>query len=124
SKILKALEIARDEKIIGRSFEAKVTVYPEAPTMNLFESLNTDIRQLLIVSDLEIKPVEIAQSEGALDIDGLAVKVEHAPGETCERCRIISEEVGTHEDALTLCDRCYGIVKEHFPEALAPENQE
>src|SRR5699024_2864522 len=124
SKVLKALEMARDEKIIGKSFEAKVTLYPSTETLELLEKLHADMRQVLIVSDLEIKPEEEAAKDGAENIDGLYIKVEHASGETCERCRIISPEVGSHEDAPTLCNRCYHIVKEYYPEILDSEENE
>lgn len=121
SKVLKALEMARDEKIIGKSFEAKVTLYPTEETKDLLDSLNTDIRQVLIISDLEIKSEEDLEKDGADTVEGLGIKVEHAHGETCERCRIISPEVGTHVDAPTLCDRCYNIVSEHYPTLLTNE---
>ena len=124
SKILKALEVARDEKIIGKSFEAKITLYPNEETKALLTSLDTDVRQILIVSDLEIKPEELAKEDGATNVEGLQIKVEHAAGDTCERCRIISTEVGSHEDAPMLCDRCYEIVETHFPEVLESSEEE
>ncbi|WP_028273785.1 isoleucine--tRNA ligase [Atopococcus tabaci] len=115
--VLKALEVARNAKEIGKSFEAKVTLYPNETTKQLLESMNTDLRQVLIVSELDIKELSEAP-ENAMEFDGMSVLVEHKHGETCERCRIISEEVGTIEEAPTLCGRCYSIVKEHYPEAL------
>ena len=121
SKVLKALEMARDEKIIGKSFEAKVTLYPTEETKDLLDSLNTDIRQVLIISDLELKSEEDIEKDGAETIEGLGIKVEHAHGETCERCRILSPEVGIHLDAPELCDRCYNIVSEHYPALLTNE---
>ena len=119
--VLKALEEARNEKIIGKSFEAKVTLYPNQETKELFDSLEANIAQLLIVSQLEIAEVGSQVPEQAVANDKVAVVVEHAHGETCERCRAIKEEVGTIEEAPTLCQRCATIVKEHFPEALVAE---
>jgi len=115
--ILKALEVARDAKEIGKSFEAKVTLYPNDIKRELLQNMNTNLRQVLIVSDLEIEDLSESPEE-ALEFEGISILVEHKHGETCERCRIISEEVGTFEEAPTLCHRCYSIVKEHFPEAL------
>ncbi|MGY3724565.1 Isoleucyl-tRNA synthetase [Granulicatella balaenopterae] len=122
--VLKALEEARNEKIIGKSFEAKVTLYPTQEVADLFATIQSDIAQLLIVSDLEVAPVGTAHPENALVENGIAVVVEHAQGETCQRCRAIKVEVGTLEDAPTLCNRCAAIVREHFPEALLPEEAE
>lgn len=119
--VQKALEEARNDKKIGKSFEAKLTIYPTAPTRDLFASLNSNIEQLLIVSDLEIAGDKHDAPETALQFESLAIVVEHAPGETCERCRAIKEDVGTNATAPTLCERCAGIVLENFPEALVPE---
>lgn len=122
--VQKALEEARNEKIIGKSFEAKVTLYPTEQTKDLFVSLNSNLAQLLIVSNLEIaESIEDAPSH-AVHSESVAVVVEHAHGETCERCRAIKEDVGSNENAPTLCARCAAIVEEHFPEALVPETEE
>jgi isoleucyl-tRNA synthetase len=48
----------------------------------------------------------------------MAVLVEKATGETCQRCRAVKEDVGSHEKLSNLCHRCATIVEENFPEAL------
>ncbi len=50
----KALEEARNEKVIGKSLEAHLTIYPNAEVKELLEGLNTNLAQLLIVSALTI----------------------------------------------------------------------
>jgi len=122
--VQKALEEARNQKIIGKSFEAKVTLYPTEQTKDLFVSLNSNLAQLLIVSDLEIAESIDDAPINAIRSESVAVVVEHAHGETCERCRAIKEEVGSNEQAPTLCARCAAIVEKHFPEALIPETEE
>lgn len=117
--VLKALEEARNDKLIGKSFEAKVTLYPDEVTDVLFKSLDTDLAQLLIVSQLEIMPVGTTPDERALTFDQVAVLVEKAEGEVCERCRAVKKDVGSHKDLPTLCHRCAEIVEENFPEAVA-----
>ncbi|MCA9765846.1 MAG: isoleucine--tRNA ligase [Carnobacterium sp.] len=119
--VQKALEEARNDKKIGKSFEAKLTIYPTKQTRDLFTALNSNIEQLLIVSDLIIAEDKKEAPETALKFDSLAIVVEHAHGETCERCRAIKEDVGTIEIAPTLCERCAKIVSENFPEALVLE---
>ena len=119
--VQKALEEARISKIIGKSFEAKVTIYPTTPTRDLLAALNSNVEQLLIVSDLEIAGDKNDAPATALKFDSLAIVVEHAHGETCERCRAIKEDVGTNPLAPTLCERCAGIVLENFPEVLQAE---
>lgn len=118
-KVLKALEVARNEKIIGKSFEAKVILYPNKEIKDNLDNLDANIGQLLIVSQLEIKSPDEEPSESAMKFDNLSVEVKHAEGDTCERCRILSKDVGSFEDAPTLCARCHAIVEEHYPEVLS-----
>ena len=120
---LKALEEARNEKLIGKNFEAKVTLYPTQEVADLLDSLQTDVAQLFIVSQLEVAPVGTATPENAVQGEGVSVLVEHAKGETCQRCRAVKVEVGTLEDAPTLCDRCATIVREFYLEALNGEEE-
>ena len=117
--VLKALEEARNEKLIGKSFEAKVTLYPNEATKVLFEALNTNLEQVLIVSGLEIASSQEETPEKAINFESMAVLVEKATGETCQRCRAVKEDVGSHEKLANLCHRCATIVEENFPEALA-----
>ncbi|HRF70628.1 MAG TPA: class I tRNA ligase family protein, partial [Candidatus Pelethenecus sp.] len=55
NEILKALEEARAAKIIGKSFNAKLTIEVDEEAKTLFDSLKTDLAQVLIVSQLELK---------------------------------------------------------------------
>lgn len=119
--VLKALEEARNAKVIGKSFEAKVTVYPTQEISDLLANLQSDVAQLLIVSQLEVASVSDVPKEGAYEQDGMSVLVERAEGQTCERCRAVKIEVGTIEQATNLCQRCAEIVKEFYPEALEAE---
>lgn len=118
SKVLKALEEARDNKLIGKSFEAKVTLFPNEPMRMLLTALNTNLAQVLIVSDLEVARPNTEIPEAAVKFDDIAVLVEPAPGETCQRCRAIKEDVGSHKDLPTLCNRCAAIVEEMFPDEV------
>ena len=115
--VLKALEEARHSKLIGKSLEAKVTVYPNEQIRQLMTAVDADIAQLLIVSDFEVSK-EVAPSE-AIQFEDMAILVEKAEGETCERCRSVRQDVGSDEKLPTLCGRCAHIVEENYPEAVA-----
>lgn len=115
--ILKALEKARDAGLIGKSFESEVTLYVGPDTKKLLDSLKTNLQQILIVSQLNIEDKNQAPNE-ALDFQEWSVLVEKKSGEVCERCWITSDQVGTIEEAPALCEKCYDIVKEHYPQAL------
>jgi isoleucyl-tRNA synthetase len=119
--VLKALEEARNAKLIGKSFEAKVTVYPTEPVAALLKAIDSDIAQLLIISPdfLTIKEVGEAAPEAAYQFEDVAILVEKAEGEVCERCRQVRVDVGVEEQLPTLCGHCATIVKENYPEAVA-----
>lgn len=121
--VLKALEQARNEKIIGKSFEAKVVIYPTQELLSFVNDHAINLPQVLIVSDVEVMPVGVAVPENATVQNDIAVVVEVAQGQVCERCRATKLDVGTIEEAPTLCQRCYDIVKNNFPEALVSETE-
>ena len=52
--------------------------------------------------------------EHAQTFDTVKIVISQAEGETCERCWIVTPEVGQVEDHPTLCPRCASIVKEHY----------
>ncbi|MBS3680122.1 isoleucine--tRNA ligase [Ornithinibacillus massiliensis] len=108
--VLKALEEARNEKVIGKSLEAKITVVPrDEETKTVINSIN-DVHQLLIVSEAVVKE----QSEEAAEYRYVDVLVEKHPAEKCERCWVASDTVGQNEKHSTLCSRCADVVEKHY----------
>ena len=102
--VYKALEVARSEKVIGKSLDAKVSlVLPEGMT-DL--GVDTKLNQLFIVSQAEIVD-ELTDGE----IYGkTTIKVEHANGEKCNRCwnYVTDENLVSGKD--DVCDRCRDVV--------------
>src|SRR5690606_32437219 len=92
-EVNKALEEARKNKTIGNSLVAKLDLYPEPKTAELLAQF-TDLETLFIVSKVEVHEAGSA-ADDAQQLDGLAVKVTPAEGGKCERCWIISPELGT-----------------------------
>ncbi|WP_066192904.1 isoleucine--tRNA ligase [Gracilibacillus timonensis] len=112
--ILKALEEARSEKVIGKSLEAAVTIVPnDQNTKDLLESIDY-LHQLLIVSGVTI----VDQLTEAKRYDHVAVSIAKHTGETCERCWVVSDTVGTDPDHPTLCARCAKVVKENYADVV------
>ncbi|GGJ43459.1 isoleucine--tRNA ligase [Virgibacillus salexigens] len=108
--ILKALEEARNEKVIGKSLEAKLTIVPKDEQTKTILSSMDQLHQYLIVSQADIS--ENASNTKAYEY--VDVAVEKHPGETCERCWVSSNTVGEDEAHPTLCTRCATVVKEHY----------
>lgn len=117
--VLKALEEARNEKIIGKSLEAKVTIYPNEQVGTLLTALDADLAQLLIVSPDSFSISKEAAPENAMTFEDVAILVEKAEGEVCDRCRQVRMTVGEDEKLPNLCASCAHIVEENYPEAVA-----
>ncbi len=115
--VLKSLEEARNQKVIGKSLESKVTIHPNSELKSLLGSLNSDVRVLLITSELVVSDEQAP--ENADHYEDMAVVVEHADGEVCPRCRKVCTDTGVDEKLPELCARCAKIVEADFPEAVA-----
>ncbi len=98
--VAKDLELARAEKTIGNSLDAKVTIYAEGEEYKFLKGNEELIKLVLIVSGLEIQENNRKQEEK------LGVKVEHATGEKCERCWMYNDHL---EDGL--CPRCKDVLE-------------
>ncbi|MGT2828322.1 isoleucine--tRNA ligase [Streptococcus hillyeri] len=113
----KALEEARNEKVIGKSLEAHLTIYASAEVKALLENLSSDVAQLLIVSQLTVTEEE-APAE-AICFEGVAFTVAHAEGAVCDRCRRVDTTTAERSYQATICDHCAEIVEANFAEAVA-----
>ncbi|HEX7056151.1 MAG TPA: isoleucine--tRNA ligase [Bacilli bacterium] len=113
-EVFKALELARQEKVIGNSLSANIELYPDRETKQLLAQF-ASLPELFIVSaaaiagDLEDAPHD------AQKLERIAVRVLAAAGEKCERCWMVTPEVGKDKRHPTLCPRCAEVVSTHFP---------
>ncbi|WP_067838777.1 isoleucine--tRNA ligase [Amphibacillus sediminis] len=108
--ILKALEEARADKVIGKSLEAKLTIRAlDENTKALLEDIDR-LDQLFIVSKVDLIDTE----QMANSYNYVEVKVEKYDAEKCERCWVASDTVGEHKHHPTLCLRCAEIVENHY----------
>ncbi len=101
--VLKAIEIARGEKLIGKPLEAKLLVAPKGETKQLLETID-NVRQLLQVSQLDY--VDAAD----VDYATAEISVLKADGAPCARCWTYSTELGQDEQHPELCPRCTEVI--------------
>ena len=112
--VMKALELARAAKMIGKSLDAKVTVYTEDEAQ--YAALNgyaAELPTMFITSAATV--VKGAAPEGAFTEtqSGIAVLVEPADGEKCDRCWMyITAPLydGEGDERGCLCERCHKVV--------------
>jgi len=112
-EVAKALEMARNAKLIGSGLEAavRITHAPE-DLPELLRAKRELLPTLFIVSRVDLdraSPVASVTYEGQ-DIPGLVIGVDRARGEKCERCWMRSEHVGANSVHPTLCERCVPVV--------------
>ncbi|VEF48476.1 isoleucyl-tRNA synthetase [Bacillus freudenreichii] len=110
--VLKALEEARNEKVIGKSLTAKVSLYVNDDVKALLESISESLKQLFIVSGFKVAGSYDEAPDHALKLEKAAVVIEKAEGETCERCWVVTPEVGEVEGHPTICPRCASVVEQ------------
>ena len=109
----KAIEPMRRDGVIGHSLDTRVTLFVADELRQRIEGLNTDLRAFCIVSQIALQPLANAPQDAYRDeeIAGLAIGIEKAHGEKCERCWIYSTELGTDAEHPTLCPRCAAVIK-------------
>jgi isoleucyl-tRNA synthetase len=112
--VSKALEMARAEKVIGHSLNAKVDIYADDKVYNFLEDIKDYLETVFIVSKVELhKGVENVPEnayKGEI-VEGLYAAVSTAPGKKCERCWTYSETVGQNSEYPDLCSKCIGNMK-------------
>ncbi|EGQ3076667.1 isoleucine--tRNA ligase [Staphylococcus pseudintermedius] len=103
----RALEAARNEKVIGKSLEAKVKIGNSSSfdTLAFLEGFN-DLHQLFIVSQVEL----VEDTKGEAYQHG-TIEIAKADGEKCARCWNYSESLGSVGELDDLCPRCQEVVK-------------
>ena len=108
--VSKALEIARTDKVIGAANEAKVVIYADEAKQAVLKDFSADLRLLFIASSVEVRPLKEGQDVLHQE-EGIAVHVEHAPGEKCERCWKFFEEMSTDPEHTQICQRCLEAIQ-------------
>ena len=104
--VLPELEKARQEKIIGKSLDAKVELLGYAANaLDLQQRHASELRELLNVSQLDVVPMP---REGGT-VAWIST-VRKADGQKCERCWHWETNVGQHPTHPTLCGRCVEAV--------------
>jgi isoleucyl-tRNA synthetase len=106
-EVLKALEEARNIKLIGGGLDAQVKVTATDPTYSVLEGYRGELRYIFIVSAATLE--RDASGDGA---SGLKVEVTKAQGQKCSRCWNYSTHVGEDKEYPTVCERCSAALDE------------
>lgn len=108
--VQKALEEARNAKVIGHSLGAEVEIFAEGANYAFLKENEQLLKTLLIVS-----AVKVTEGEGG-SYKGEGFKASYtvaaASGKKCERCWMFSDSVGKNEAHPTLCSRCASVIED------------
>lgn len=108
----KALEHARNARLIGSSLEARVNLYAAEEDVRFLESYADEIPAIFIVSEAAIHPTREAPEDAyrSESIPGFAAVVSKASGVKCERCWRFEKAVGADKRYPGLCARCARVL--------------
>ena len=113
-EVNRALEKARQEKLIGNSLQAHVDLYPGPELLDRIKEYETNLPALFIVSSCRLHETPAFSSEDRVEAAktlDLRVKVEKAPGEKCSRCWMFCPSVVEEKTHDNVCQRCNSILE-------------
>ena len=105
-EVMKALDTARNSKLIGKPLDAQLIIAASDPAYSLLARYKDQLRYLFIVS-----AVTLTQGSGN-GTGGVHIEVKKADGAKCERCWNYSIHVGEDKEYPTVCERCSAVLKE------------
>ena len=107
-EVLKALEVARRDKLINAGLEALVDITAPPSVYEVASRYKASMPMLFVVS-----AVKLTQGAAAAEGEsGISVRVERAPGTKCDRCWNMSVHVGENAEYPTVCERCSAAIAE------------
>ena len=105
--VMKALELARADKMIGKSLDAKVTVYTnDDEAYGALCAFADKLAEIYITSAAYVVKGDAPEGAFAETQTGIAVLVQNADGCKCGRCWSYSTEGVTDDEGGFLCERC------------------
>jgi isoleucyl-tRNA synthetase len=105
-EVSKALEAARQSKLIGNSLEASVTLSAPEKLLAFLRENQTLLKDLFIVSAVELTPSLPQRGQQSSEVEGLGILVSRAAGQKCQRCWMYDPKVGESAEHPSVCPRC------------------
>jgi isoleucyl-tRNA synthetase len=100
-RVLKELEVKRQDKFIGAPLEARVRIAANGDLYPLLKEYAQELPGLFIVSQVEVSNA---------DAGDMSIVVERAEGVKCERCWKYTTDVGSNKRFPTVCAACADAV--------------
>ena len=115
--VMKALETARADKVIGKSLDADLVIYADGENYALLDSFRAELPTLFIVSAVYLNRKDGGEADALCGESGLTVKVQPAAGERCDRCwnysaECTQDEAAEGEESAHVCPRCAAVLRQ------------
>ncbi|WP_263365684.1 isoleucine--tRNA ligase [Edaphobacter bradus] len=98
-EVLLSLEAARQNKLVGKGLDAKVSIEASEPLYALLQRYEPSLKELFNVSQVSLAHIEHADQK-------THVTTSPAEGTKCERCWNYTTDVGEDANYPTVCLRC------------------
>ncbi|MEG3135306.1 isoleucine--tRNA ligase [Rouxiella sp. T17] len=107
-EVNKVIEQARNDKRLGGSLEASVTLYADDALAAKLNSLGNELRFVLLTSGAKVAPLSEADDAAVASelLKGLKIGLEKAQGDKCPRCWHYTTDVGHDAAHPEVCGRC------------------
>ncbi|AWC75334.1 isoleucine--tRNA ligase [Serratia marcescens] len=111
-EVNKVLEQARADKRLGGSLEAAVTLYADSELAARLNSLQDELRFVLLTSAASVAPLAEAPADAQASelLKGLKIAFSTASGEKCPRCWHYTTDIGLVAEHADICGRCVSNV--------------
>lgn len=110
--VLHVLEEQRQAGNIGSPLDAHVilNITGNDDTADVLNTYKESLPTLFIVSHVTLSSDSDSEMTDGQNVQGLALRVEHAAGEKCARCWNYRTDVGTYDDYTDVCGRCRTVL--------------
>lgn len=107
-EVNKVLEKLRAEKRLGSSLEAAVTLYSSSALAERLNSLQSELRFVLLTSAANVAPLSNAPvtAKATKLVNELKIVASVAAGGKCQRCWHYSTDIGLVAEYADICGRC------------------
>ena len=114
--VLRHLERAREEKIIGKGLEAEVKLTASGSFLSLLERYKGHLKEFLNVSNVTVSRTEDNEDKvigpGGVHLPNCKIEALPATGNKCARCWNFMPEVGDYGIWQNVCTRCQAALTE------------
>lgn len=104
----KAIEVKRQEGVLGSALEAEVTLFASDATLSILKKLGDELRFVLITSEATVDDSALRSNTATrcTELDDLWCDIKASQHEKCVRCWHRREDVNQSREYPKICGRC------------------